>query len=48
MRMHLYEFRSDDKRLKCTCGWERVLKSAKPQLVAQVFASHCRSESLKT
>jgi len=47
MRIHLYEFRADDRKLKCTCGWERRLKSALPQLVLKTFAGHCRDEALK-
>lgn len=47
MRMHLYEFRSDNRMLKCTCGWERSLKSAEPKLVLRTFASHCKGAALK-
>ena len=47
MRAHLYEFRADNRKLKCTCGWERVLQSAQPQLVLKVFAGHCKAAAPK-
>ena len=47
MRAHLYEFRSDNRKLKCTCGWERVLKNSQPQLVSATFALHCKTEAAK-
>lgn len=36
----MYEFRSDKKKLKCSCGWERTLKSADMKLVAKTFDVH--------
>lgn len=47
MRLHLYEFRASDRKLKCNCGWERTLKSSQPNLVSKTFAVHCQSEALK-
>ena len=47
MRAHLYEFRADDRMLKCTCGWERRLKNTQPQSVSKAFSDHCRAEALK-
>lgn len=40
MKIHLYEFRSDKKKLKCLCGWERTLKSSDPKLVLKTFNDH--------
>ena len=40
MKIHLYEFRSDKKKLKCLCGWERTLKTADPKLVHKTFTDH--------
>lgn len=42
MRAHLYEFRSDVRTLKCSCGWERKLKSADGTAAAKIFAAHRR------
>jgi hypothetical protein len=41
MRIHLYEFHSEKKRLKCLCGWERVLKSTDVEAARERFAAHC-------
>ena len=48
MRSHLYEFRSDKRKLSCLCGWERTLKSSEPKLVASTFRDHCAQAALKT
>lgn len=47
MRSHLYEFRSDKKRLSCLCGWERTLKTADPKLVLETFTAHCLAAAPK-
>ena len=47
MKIHLYEFRSDKKKLKCLCGWERTLKSSDPKLVYKTFSDHCQLEAPK-
>ncbi len=47
MRAHLYEFRADKRKLTCTCGWERTLKSADSKLVTRTFADHCREAAIK-
>lgn len=44
MRVHLYEFRSDKRKLTCSCGWERTLKTVDPKAAASVFHEH-REES---
>lgn len=46
--MHLYEFRASTRKLKCTCGWERVLANSQPMLVGKAFAAHCKSEAAKS
>ncbi|MBI4422914.1 MAG: hypothetical protein HY554_04270 [Elusimicrobia bacterium] len=48
MRIHLYEFRASNRMLKCSCGWERELKSAQPNLVSKTFTGHCRSAAQKS
>lgn len=40
MRAHLFEFRSDKRKLKCLCGWERTLKSADVDAAYEKFALH--------
>lgn len=40
MRAHLFEFRSDKRKLKCLCGWERTLKSADIDAAYAKFAAH--------
>lgn len=40
MRIHLYEFRSDKKKLTCLCGWERTLKTTDPKAADKKFAEH--------
>ena len=48
MRAHLYEFRSDKKKLKCLCGWERTLKSTEAKLIRKTFTDHVASTAAKT
>ena len=43
MRAHLFEFRSDNRKLKCLCGWERTLKSSDIEAARERFEEH-RSE----
>ncbi len=45
MRAHLFEFRSDKRKLKCLCGWERTLKSTDIKAAYAKFEEH-RVESL--
>ena len=40
MKIHMYEFRSDKKKLKCSCGWERTLKSADSKVIEKTFSLH--------
>lgn len=40
MKIHMYEFRSEKKKLKCSCGWERTLKTADVKLIAKTFSAH--------
>ncbi len=47
MKFHLYEFRSDKKKLKCLCGWERTLKTADPKVVHKTFAAHTKDAASK-
>ena len=47
MRVHLYEFRSDKRKLTCSCGWERTLKNTDSKLVKLTFSSHCQEAALK-
>ena len=42
--MHLFEFKSDKKKLKCICGWERTLKTADIRVAHEKFEEH-RAES---
>ena len=41
MKLHLFEFKSDKKKLKCICGWERTLKTADIKVAYARFAEHC-------
>ncbi|MDD5304130.1 MAG: hypothetical protein PHS14_13600 [Elusimicrobia bacterium] len=47
MKIHMYEFRAEKKKLKCSCGWERTLKSADSKLVSKTFTDHCADEAAK-
>jgi hypothetical protein len=40
VRAHLFEFRSDKRKLKCLCGWERTLKSADIDAAYKKFEEH--------
>jgi len=40
MKMHLFEFKSDKKKVKCLCGWERTLKSTDVKLAYKKFIEH--------
>ena len=44
--MHLYEFKTDKKKLKCLCGWERTMKKVDLPLIYKKFAEHCAQEAL--
>jgi hypothetical protein len=37
VKVHLYEFLSKTRKLRCSCGWERTLKTADPVLVDKKF-----------
>lgn len=43
--MHLFEFKSDKKKLKCICGWERTLKSTDIKAAYEKFREHCAEEA---
>ena len=45
MKIHLFEFRSAKKKLKCLCGWEMTLKSMDVKVAHEKFAEHCLKES---
>ena len=45
MKIHMYEFRSANKKLKCSCGWERTLKSTDAKLIAKTFSAHSAEEA---
>lgn len=47
MRIHLYEFRSDKKKLTCLCGWEKTMKTSDPKAVDAVFTEHRLSAPVK-
>ena len=48
MKLHLFEFKSDKKKLKCLCGWERTLKTADVRVAHEKFKKHCAEQmSLK-
>ena len=40
MKMHLFEFHSEKKKLKCLCGWERTLKTADVRVAHDKFKEH--------
>lgn len=42
MKIHLYEFRADKRKLKCSCGWERTLKGTDSKLISRTFTDHCQ------
>lgn len=45
LRIHLYEFVTKTKKLKCSCGWERTLKTVDPALIDKKFAEHVAETS---
>lgn len=47
MRAHLFEFRSDKKKLKCACGWERGMKTADLEAAYERFREHTREMAQK-
>lgn len=48
MKIHMYEFRAEKKKLKCSCGWERTLKTADAKVVAKAFSDHQTDAAAKT
>ena len=40
MKVHLFEFKSDKRKLKCLCGWERTLKTTDVKVAYEKFAEH--------
>lgn len=40
MRAHLFEFRSEGRKLKCLCGWERTMKSEDIEAARKRFEEH--------
>ena len=45
-KMHLYEFKSDKKKLKCLCGWERTVKTSDIASTYKIFKAHLDKEAL--
>jgi hypothetical protein len=41
----LYEFKTDKKKLKCLCGWERTMKTTDAASIDKKFAEHRAQES---
>lgn len=39
-QIHLYEFRSDKRKLTCSCGWARTLKSSDAKAVNAAVDLH--------
>ncbi|MBI3505194.1 MAG: hypothetical protein HY059_10150 [Proteobacteria bacterium] len=46
LRSHLYEFHAVKKKLKCTCGWERTLKSSDVDKAYARFSDHMADMAL--
>jgi len=46
-KSHMYEFRSEKKKLSCLCGWERTLKTGDPKVVLATFKAHCLKVAVK-
>jgi len=44
MKMHLFEFHSEKRKLKCLCGWERTLKTADVKVAHERFKQHCAEQ----
>ena len=40
MKNHLYEFRSQTKKLKCMCGWEKTMRSSNIERAYKAFEIH--------
>ncbi len=40
MKNHLYEFRSENRKLLCSCGWERTIKGGNLKLAQKTFTAH--------
>jgi hypothetical protein len=40
MKYHMYEFRAEKKKLKCSCGWEKTLKTGDAKAMAKTFSDH--------
>lgn len=47
MRIHVYEFRSEKKKLSCSCGWERTLKSSEDKVIRETFQVHFEEAAAK-
>jgi hypothetical protein len=45
MRLHLFEFHSEKKKVKCICGWERTLKTADVRAAHERFKKHCAEQA---
>ena len=40
MRVHLYEFVAGTRKLKCSCGWERTMKTTDLPAMLKKFEEH--------
>jgi hypothetical protein len=40
MRIHLYEYREQHRKLKCSCGWERTVQKKDVKKVDKKFKEH--------
>ncbi|MBI3289282.1 MAG: hypothetical protein HYZ74_07165 [Elusimicrobia bacterium] len=47
MRAHLFEFRSDNRKLKCLCGWDRTLKTTDIDAAYAKFKEHLQETARK-
>ena len=45
MKVHLFEFKSENRKLKCLCGWQRTLKSADVKAAYAKFEEHRAAET---
>jgi hypothetical protein len=45
MKIHLYEFNSEKKKVKCLCGWERGVRKIDIPTVYKMFEEHCAQEA---
>lgn len=43
-KIHLYEFKSDKKKVRCLCGWERTVRTADIPTTYKMFKDHCAQE----